>query len=564
MIKNQASQRWIVLAFTAADGLPLAGDAANITAKIALDGAALGATNDVNPTELESGRYAFDLTQAETNADELHLVAVSSTSGKQVIGLPEVIYPSEVVALIGGIGSASGGALNFSNSADNVDASIKSIAFDGVETSGTNASVNNEDGTYHVIDDATNNIDIVYTFPVGGSRTGVEVTWKGYLAGSNDTASIQVYNGSGWDTVATINGKNGSTNDTITAPLLASQTGTGSDLGDVHVRIECASQSNPTLNTDLLQVAAVNVGQSVGYANGFLWVDANGTAGSESYVNGTADNPTTTLASVETLSTALSIKKLEVANGTTITLDQTFNNWVIQGHEWTLALGGQSVASSMFIDAAVSGTGTGTDAEFEDCIFGITSLPAMQAYNCSFTANTSGGFTMSAAGDYRFINCQSGVAGASSPLFTLAAATITAEFRRWSGGIAFAGITSDDVLTISGELGTIDLGSPSGAADIQIRGTYKAITNAGSASVNTAGAILAADSSLAAAQAEVTGVPASTASLGAMIRWLYALSRNKGTQTATTKTLRNDADDGSIATSTVSDDDTTFTRGEWS
>lgn len=47
------------------------------------------------------------------------------------------------------------------------------------------------------------------------------------------------------------------------------------------------------------------------------------------------------------------------------------------------------------------------------------------------------------------------------------------------------------------------------------------------------------------------------------IAWLQALSRNKITQTATTTTLRNDADSGNITTSTVSDDGTTFTRGEW-
>ena len=100
---------------------------------------------------------------------------------------------------------------------------------------------------------------------------------------------------------------------------------------------------------------------------------------------------------------------------------------------------------------------------------------------------------MSAAGDYRFVDCQSGVAGAGAPLFTLGTGAITAEFRRWSGGITFAGITADDVITVGGEMGTIDLGSPSGAADIQIRGTYKAVTNVGSATVNYDGAIKAAD-----------------------------------------------------------------------
>ena len=62
---------------------------------------------------------------------------------------------------------------------------------------------------------------------------------------------------------------------------------------------------------------------------------------------------------------------------------------------------------------------------------------------------------------------------------------------------------------------------------------------------------------------EPTAVPSVTGTLKAAIAWLLARDRNKVTQTATTTTLRNDADSASIATSTVSDDGTTFTRGEW-
>jgi hypothetical protein len=52
--------------------------------------------------------------------------------------------------------------------------------------------------------------------------------------------------------------------------------------------------------------------------------------------------------------------------------------------------------------------------------------------------------------------------------------------------------------------------------------------------------------------------------LRSAIAWLAALSRNEMHVTATTQTLRNDADNGDIATATVSDDGTTATRGEWS
>jgi len=67
------------------------------------------------------------------------------------------------------------------------------------------------------------------------------------------------------------------------------------------------------------------------------------------------------------------------------------------------------------------------------------------------------------------------------------------EFRRWSGGINFTGIGLNDVITISGEMGTIDLGSAT-AGTVEVRGTYKAITNGASGvTVNLAGAILGGD-----------------------------------------------------------------------
>jgi hypothetical protein len=63
---------------------------------------------------------------------------------------------------------------------------------------------------------------------------------------------------------------------------------------------------------------------------------------------------------------------------------------------------------------------------------------------------------------------------------------------------------------------------------------------------------------------EATGAPAVTASVLAALQWVFLLSRNKITQTATTQTLRNDADSANLSTSTVSDDGSQFTRGKFS
>lgn len=92
MQKNVASQKWIVFAFNRTNNVPLTGDAANITANIQIDFAAAAATNDVNPTELEDGFYSFDLTQAETNGEQLVLYPASATANIQVIAVPGAIF----------------------------------------------------------------------------------------------------------------------------------------------------------------------------------------------------------------------------------------------------------------------------------------------------------------------------------------------------------------------------------------------------------------------------------------------------------------------------------------
>jgi len=63
--------------------------------------------------------------------------------------------------------------------------------------------------------------------------------------------------------------------------------------------------------------------------------------------------------------------------------------------------------------------------------------------------------------------------------------------------------------------------------------------------------------------AELSGIPAASSSIVDKVNWLFALARNKLTETSTTLTVRNDADSGDIAAATVSDDATTATRGEF-
>lgn len=114
--------------------------------------------------------------------------------------------------------------------------------------------------------------------------------------------------------------------------------------------------------------------------------------------------------------------------------------------------------------------------------------------------------------------------------------------------------TQLDALPTNAELATA-----LAAADDAVLAAIAALNNLSAAQVNAQ----VVDALLTDTYAEPAAVPAATASLVEKIGWLTALARNKVTQTATTQTLRNDADSGSIATAAVSDDNTTFIRNEW-
>jgi hypothetical protein len=88
MLRNTAGQKWRVLAFNTTNNQVVTGDAANITAKIAIDYGTRTALADTHPEEAEDGFYYFDLSQAETDGHLLEIFPESSTSNVQVIGVP--------------------------------------------------------------------------------------------------------------------------------------------------------------------------------------------------------------------------------------------------------------------------------------------------------------------------------------------------------------------------------------------------------------------------------------------------------------------------------------------
>jgi hypothetical protein len=240
---------------------------------------------------------------------------------------------------------------------------------------------------------------------------------------------------------------------------------------------------------------------------------------------------------------------------------------VWSGGEWTLALGGQDAGNTTFSHAVVSGIAIGSEIHFEECKVGNATVPPCHFDHCSFT----GTLTVGSTGDFLFSDCMSQVAGAGSPTVDLAAVgATTISFRRWSGGLTLANVAVGDVISVDAVSGgTVTVGGTGGT--VHIRGMVAVTDNSGGSvsivktQVTTPATINdeVVDVLNVDTFAEPSSVPAATASLVDKIGFLYTFLRNKVTQNATTQALRNDADSADIGTAAISDDGTTFTRGEW-
>lgn len=103
MFKNQASQKIALFAFTTATGAPKTGDAANLTAYLSKDYGTVTVLTDTSATEMDAtnapGWYLFDVSQTESNGDDLLFTAKSATSGVTVVGRPVTTVPIRFTTL---------------------------------------------------------------------------------------------------------------------------------------------------------------------------------------------------------------------------------------------------------------------------------------------------------------------------------------------------------------------------------------------------------------------------------------------------------------------------------
>lgn len=495
-----------------------------------------------------------DVTQISANAT----AADNLQSQYDGTGLAGDTYPA-TQAQLGSI-SNTGSALNI--------ASESYILTIGTLSSGLYSDTAALDSVYHIHTDSAGALDLYYQFDIAaGSPASAVIT--GYLNGSNDTLGIFAYNwaGASWDQVGSWVGSNSSTEVVNSYTLFASHLGYGANLGKIRIRFYAASGlTTATLAVDQIYIA-YSQNQS-GYDTGAIWIDTNlSNTNTVPGIDGVATNPVSSMTAANTLSSELNINRFRLSPSSTITFTTSQNDQIFEGHGYTLALGGQDINNTHILDAIVSGVATAaTEMEFHRTEISILSTQNGHFYRCGFSDTV----TMTLAGDYNYIDCYSLVAGASAPVFTKTAGqTITAQWRRWSGGITISGLESGDIVSIEGTFGTITLNGAD--ATVEIRGTYKALTNnlTGTPSVNYDGAIsglvlenvaaLLDDPRTEPGQGNLPVNP----DMATKIDYLYKFLRNKTTSNGTTINVYDDAGTTVDHKSTHSDDATTYTRGEF-
>lgn len=378
------------------------------------------------------------------------------------------------------------GSLSSGSAAISVQASSYTLTT-GTQSSGTISDSETLNGVYHEHTDTAGSTDLYYEFDVGGSGVGVDVLINARMNSNNDSVGIYAYDWANtqWDQIDTLDGTNGSFDQLLEPALLVRHTGSGANLGKVRVRFYAASGlSTSTLRVDRIATAYAVISNSIGYADGAVWVDTtNGVAGTETFVNGVADNPCLTWADAQTLATALGIHHFRIVNGSSITLDNDSSNFTINGHNFGIALGGQ-VISGVAIIGANNVTGTGTDGgavpRFEACLMGTVTLPPCELLQCCLT----GDITANAVGDFFFTRCHSLVAGASTPSFDFGAVlgNVNLSMPGYAQGIELKNFnaTGTDLFSISGQGQIVYAATCSGT--VNQRGEWK-VTNTGGVTI---------------------------------------------------------------------------------
>ena len=371
---------------------------------------------------------------------------------------------------------------------------ISVVAESDTVTTGTEvntyAVTDEVDQVYHEITDVGGVMEVYYQFDVGGNGVASEVSMTGRLQGANDVIGVYAYNwvATAWDQIGSMQGANSTTDGASSFNLLTRHTGTGANIGKIRIRGYAASGlTTATLYIDQAVVSFAVVAQSVGYANGMIWIDTvDGTAGTETYVNGVADNPVDSITDALTLSgpTKANLDDFHVSSASTFAPSVDIQGRNIYGIGYTCTLGGHDYSGThIFHTSPLTGTATTTGGsdhfDILDSIIGDVNVDDAHFTNCSFNGTVT--LSQVSGGDLKIVNSRSIIAGSGTPIIDcgIGALTHSISISNWQNGIEIRNLNNGgtNLFSISGTGQLIVASTCSGT--MNVRGQFKITDNSG-------------------------------------------------------------------------------------
>lgn len=561
------------------------------TVKVSKNGQTLAAKNDVTtPVHDADGYYNCELDATDTNTLGALVLTVAASASARPVRHDFMVLPANVYdSLVGGTDSLEVDATAISGdttAANNLElmydgtgytaetapssrsqvsglgtgsAAISKAAESyvltiGTQVAGTVADTKNVNSVTHDHNgDASSDLDLYYQFDIGGNGTPTSVKITGTLSTGNDDLDVYAYDwgSASWEQVGSFGD---SAQNSREYDLLVGHVGTGANLGKVRIRLYTITNvgTGETLAIDQIITSYAITAQSVGYANGAIWIDTTASnTNTENYVDGVADNPVSTWAAALTLSSQLGIKRFILTSDSSITLTANSDDYYIEGVCATVALGGQSVNGAQFIGVTITGNDDGsntTPTHYFQCEFGNNTLGQHRMEQCRFTGNV----TLAEAGDYLWNHCTSFVSGNGTPDVTFPVGNAALSVRHYSGGLEINAMAAGDTMSYEAD-GQFKIAADCTGGAVSIRGCVGPVTDAAGGAVTlTENARIAddtvADAGLTRDWDSVTG-EASRSMLNAL-----RILRNKMSISGDTMTVTKEDDTTTAWTATVTGD----------
>jgi len=444
----------------------------------------------MNPWSLEvvsSDANIVSISGDSTAADNLEL------QYNGITGLSGDLFPA-TQGSIRGLGTGTTGAVNFKATGDNTVSPIKGATFVGSVQAGSYLNTDVEDGVYFEIDDVGNVIDVVLSYDLGGSNVGTEVEIFANLSGNSDRMDVQVYNfdSTSWDKVGELAGVGGQSFQRLNISLLSQNTGTGTDLGLVFVRLSTSITSPNTIEIDKVIVGAVSKSRSVGYADGSVWVNTStGVAGTESFVNGVADNPCSSYSQAATIAGNVGLVRYTFSPADIVAITQSHSVDVFRGSNYQLNLNNQ-FGPTLTSGAEVIGVNASTvTTYYQECRAGTIStsleLNAGAVFETCGLVNVKLKDSAGAALDVEFLDCHGNTQGSMFPGGTVdfgltAGTNHEVSFQRWGGPVTIVNLKDGDTVYAHGN-GTFILDASCTGGSFRVAGMINLVDNSGLVSI---------------------------------------------------------------------------------